>query len=328
MYFFCTLFDKNYSAKGLAMYKSLRRVCHSFHLFIFSFDDVLTYSLERMCLSDVTIIPLSSFEDTELLRVKSERSFAEYCWTCTPSTVIYCLNKYNIDHCIYLDADLFFFSNPKVLLDEMGDDDVLITEHRYTTQYDQSLISGKYCVQFMAFKNNNNSKAILYWWRNACLSWCYNRHEDGKFGDQKYLDDWTSRFTGIHVLKHLGGGVAPWNMQQYTFEKNGDRVIGRDLDGKCFEVVFFHFHALLSYKKGLLREFYAQEYFLSNNARNCLYVPYIKQLIRSFFSMRSIDKTIDGVATKDNPISSWWKYIKRLRKRFLSKETRYFYWIG
>ena len=325
---FCTLFDSKYAAKGLVMYQSLRKVCTQFHLYVFAFDESLANALKRMRLPDITIIPLSDFEDQELLRVKAERSPGEYCWTCSSSTILYCIQHFHLDHCTYLDSDLFFFSDPIVLFNEMGEDDVLITKHRYSSQYDQSEISGKYCVQFMTFKNTDNSLFILKWWRNECLKWCFNRYEDGKFGDQKYLDDWTERFTGVHVLKHLGGGVAPWNMQQYTFEKSRGNVIGRTLDGHSFKVIFFHFHALLCYKKGIIREFYAQEYFLSNNARYCLYIPYVKQLIKSFFYIRSIDKTIDGVATRENPIRSWWKYIKRLRKRFLSKETRYFYWIG
>ena len=71
---------------------------------------------------------------------------------------------------------------------------------------------------------------MLNWWRESCNAWCYARLEDGKFGDQKYLDDWTIRFEGVHVLENLGGGVAPWNIQQYKFEE------------KPFELVFYHFH--------------------------------------------------------------------------------------
>lgn len=55
---------------------------------------------------------------------------------------------------------------------------------------------------------------------------CVMQLENGKFGDQKYLDDWTARFKDVHVLQHLGGGIAPWNVQQYTFQKENDRIVG------------------------------------------------------------------------------------------------------
>ncbi len=54
----------------------------------------------------------------------------------------------------------------------------------------------------MTFKRNDG-ELVRSWWEERCLEWCYARFEDGKFGDQKYLDDWTSRFNKqVHVLKN------------------------------------------------------------------------------------------------------------------------------
>lgn len=119
----------------------------------------------------------------------------------------------------------------------------MITEHRYTEKYDQTKTSGKYCVQFVFFKNDKRARKVLEWWREACLEWCYNRQEEGRFGDQKYLDDWCTRFEGVHELQHLGGGVAPWNMQQYTFINKRGKVYGIESSTKrVFNIVFYHFH--------------------------------------------------------------------------------------
>lgn len=327
---FCTLYNSNYSAKGLAMYWSLRRVCPEFNLFVFVFDNVLAAALKKMALPNMTIITLAEFEDEELLRVKPTRSAGEYCWTCSSSTIYYCLTHFNIDHCTYIDADLYFYSNPQVLIDEMGDNDVLITSHRYSLQYQSEEKAGKYCVQFMTFKNTPNGMHVLKWWRNACLDWCYNRYEDGKFGDQKYLDDWTTRFKGVHELEHLGGGVAPWNMQQYTFKKQGRQYIGTEtVTGHTFTLVFFHFHACHCFQKGWLREFNYAWYEWNRNSWNLLFVPYAKELIRAFRVMRNVDNSIDGVATQLQPIPKWWAYMMRIRHRYFSEnDFRYYYWIN
>jgi hypothetical protein len=324
---FCTLFDSNYSAKGLAMHTSLLRYCNAFHLYIFAFDDIIYDVLSAMNLKYVTVIQLSRFEDERLLQIKKTRTKAEYCWTCTSSTILYCIQQFDLDHCTYVDADLYFFSNPRTLVDEMGAKDVLITSHRYTPEFDTSSVAGKYCVQFMTFKNTENAINILKWWRDACIDWCYARVEDGKFGDQKYLDDWTTRFTGIHELEHLGGGVAPWNMQQYSFVKQGKIIVGTELvSNKRFELVFFHFHAMLAFKKYFFREFYFQAYPLADSTREIVYLPYVAELKRKFHVLNSLDSRIDGIATKTLDMSLW-KYTKVIRKRYLNKENKYRYWI-
>lgn len=248
---FCTLFDSNYLSRGITLYRSLEETGASFHLYVFAFDEQCRQFLQQAQLPKLTVISLQEFEDEELLRVKPGRTRAEYCWTSTSSTILYCIEKFNLPACTYLDADMYFYADPAVLIEEMGSNSVMITEHRYTPRYDKTALSGKYCVQFVTFKNDEHGLTALHWWRNACLEWCYNRHEEGKFGDQKYLDDWTTRFKGVHVLQHLGGGLALWNIQQYAvLEKNGQWVCTEKSTGKTFSPVFYHFHYLKYYRNG------------------------------------------------------------------------------
>ena len=279
MQHFCTLFDSNYLAKGVTMHKSLLDSHTDFHLYIFAFDEISYTILTSLTLENVTVISLAEFEDHDLLRVKPSRSRAEYCWTCTPSIIQYCLNHFGLDHCVYLDADLYFYSDSSCLLEECASSDVMITGHRYTPQYDQSSRSGIYCVQFMYFRNTENGRYILNWWRNACIEWCYNRIEDGRFGDQKYLDDWTTRFHGVHVLTHPGGGVAPWNVQQYEFSRKANCIRGNLIGNKkIFDLVFYHFHHLNHQRIRFIEEFNLGPYKLSRTVRNIIYRPYMLKL--------------------------------------------------
>ena len=310
------------------MYRSLKEHCSSFHLYIFAFDDKIYEILSQLELKDVSVISLLEFEDQQLLNIKNTRSKGEYCWTSTSSTILYCLTKFQLDHCTYLDADLYFFSDPQVLINELDEHhDVLITSHRYTPNYDKTAISGKYCVQFMTFKNTENGLKVLNWWRDACLNWCYGYYEEGKFGDQMYLDDWTTRFEGIHELEHLGGGMAPWNMQQYSVQRKSGYWMGHEIvTGNSFELVFFHFHAMLSFQKQQVREFYFEQYSLPPDIRKNVYMPYVSALINQYRKLKRMNVAVDGLATRDLE-TAWFKYAKVIRKRILNKNNKYYYWL-
>ncbi|OGI00439.1 MAG: glycosyl transferase [Candidatus Melainabacteria bacterium GWF2_37_15] len=282
MHNFCTLFDSNFINYGLAMYESLKAHCKDFHLFIFAFDDKCFEVLNKLKLENTTIISLKEFENEDLLRIKPTRTRQEYCWTCGSSTILHCIEKYNLPECTYLDADIYFYSDPAVLIEEMGDASVLLTEHRYTSKYDRTQSSGKYCVQFITFKNDYNGVKALKWWVNACIDWCFAKRENGRFGDQKYLDDWTQRFEGVHVLKHLGGGVAPWNVQQYELFDND------------FKLVFYHFHDVKFNQKKELRPI-GVCYRLSREVINRLYIPYLTQLVEISKNLKQIDSSIQPI---------------------------------
>jgi hypothetical protein len=285
------------------MYDSLDKHCTDFHLYVFAFDDECYQFLASLQLKNLTAISLKQFEDEELLRVKPSRSDAEYCWTSTSSTILFCLKNFNIDDCTYIDADMLFYSNPKVLIDEMNNKSVLITEHRYTKEYDQSATSGRYCVQFMTFKNDAAGLKVLNWWRNACIEWCYNRVEDGKFGDQKYLDDWTTRFNGVHELANLGGGLAPWNVQQYQFEIISNNISLNEISStKKFDAVFFHFHGTKFFSDKIV-SFTSSNYTLSDTVQQLFYKPYIKLLLAKQSEIEQINKRLNSNgATAKSPV--------------------------
>ena len=122
----------------------------------------------------------------------------------------------------------------------------------------------------MTFKADERGLTVLQWWQERCLEWCYNRVEDGKFGDQKYLDDWLQRFEGVHVLSHLGGGVAPWNVQQYRLSKRSDHLYVDDSP-----LVFYHFHGYKHYADGTHE---LGNYQLSPDVVALLYRPYVQAL--------------------------------------------------
>jgi hypothetical protein len=59
----------------------------------------------------------------------------------------------SVEQVIYLDADLWFRQHPKPIFDEFNASgkQILITDHGYAPEYDQSATSGRYCEQFITF---------------------------------------------------------------------------------------------------------------------------------------------------------------------------------
>ncbi|MBS0289699.1 MAG: glycosyl transferase [Proteobacteria bacterium] len=262
-------------SRGLALYYSLCQTKSNFHLYIFAFDEATFDLLRIMNLSNATVISLKEFETGALLEVKTTRTIAEYCWTCTSAVILHCLEKLHLPQICYLDADLYFWQDPQILLDEAQSASILLTEHRYTKMYDNSELSGKYCVQFMYFKNDFHGLEALKWWQAACLEWCYNRVEPGRFGDQKYLDDWLERFNHVKVLAHLGGGVAPWNVQQYDLVDENQMLLKERASGQQFLLVFYHFHGV----KFINDQVDFGGYRLPPFIKNTLYRTYVKALL-------------------------------------------------
>lgn len=228
---YVTLFDSFFLPQGLALHRSMERHCGAYKLWILCVDDRCYDVLEQLQLTNVSLLKLSLLETPELLRVKTTRTKGEYCWTLTPFAPRFVFEADGtVEQVTYLDADLWFRRSPSLIFDDFrkAGKHVLITEHAYSPEYDYSHINGQYCVQFMTF-NRQAGERVRQWWQERCLEWCHAWLEDGKFGDQKYLDDWPERFESeVHISSGREWFLAPWNATRFPYSSG----------------VVFHFHGL------------------------------------------------------------------------------------
>ena len=236
---FCTLFDSGYLLKGLAMIRSLERHCPRMKIHVLCMDAQTKNILESLALPYVNCITLAEVENEALLKAKADRGVAEYCWTLSSGFTSYVMNRFQeIDFLTYVDADLLFYSDVQPLFDEIGEASIAIIEHRFTERLKDREVNGRFCVEWVSFRRDEQGLACLTRWRDQCLEWCYYRLEDGKMGDQKYLDEWPESYSKCHILMHPGAGIAPWNYAQYRFGKDGQGCI--TVDGAS--LIFYHFH--------------------------------------------------------------------------------------
>jgi hypothetical protein len=296
---YCTLFDSNYLVKAVAMHRTLLRHAPDAHLTAFVFDDRTKRILDALSLPRLTVTTLAELEafDADLLSVKADRTPTEYCWTSTPVLPLYLFaHRPDLDEITYLDADLGFFADPQLLFDEIGDASVCITPHRYSPEYAYQEVNGIYCVQWLTFRRDERGMAALQWWHDRCIEWCYYRLEDGKLGDQKYLDDWPERFEGVHVLEHKGGGLAPWNISRYETAERGGRVFVDD-----DPLVFFHYHRLGLRRRGE-HAWEPPGYPISENARELVYDPYLAELDDALRLIRTVEPRFDAGLQEPPPL--------------------------
>jgi hypothetical protein len=285
---YCTYFDKNYLVKAIALMESLNtHEKRPFVLYAVCLDEISRIVVEKIRLPNVVPIPLHKIElrDPALAKARGDRSLMEYYWTLTPSVMYWLFNNNpDIPSLTYIDADMYFFSSPDPVFEEFEGYSVVIHEHRFPEEFKFLEIHGRYNVGLLCFRRDSAGLKVLSWWRDRCLEWCYARLEDGKFGDQLYLDSWPQEFAGVKVLEHIGAGVAPWNHSQYSFEK--DQKCGVLVDG--MPLIFYHFHSFTFVMPGVT---IPARFFQYNPMRfdiiKLCFLPYVVHLHRLISSVRN-----------------------------------------
>ena len=87
---------------------------------------------------------------------------------------------------------------------------------------------------------------------------------------QTSLDEWPKLFKGVKEIAHIGAGVAPWNVQQYTLGTSKGGITVNDVP-----LIFFHYHQYSRYEDGS-HELGA--YPLKKDVIEYIYIPYMKEL--------------------------------------------------
>ncbi|MEX0774368.1 MAG: hypothetical protein WD042_01505 [Phycisphaeraceae bacterium] len=279
MHHYCTYFDHRYLPRGLALYRSLRQHERAFHLHVLCLDDQAHATLAALRLPHLTPVRLAELEhaDLESAATRRTRSLVEYYFTCTAAFTRHVLRAHSgIDVISYVDADLYFFADPRPVFDELADGSVLIIPHRYPEALRHYESHGIHNVGLVSFRNDARGLAVLDDWRERCIQWCYERVEPGRYADQKYLDAWPDRFDGVVVSQLPGANLAPWNLPRHEVHSHRGHVL---VDGQ--PLIFYHFHRLKVVRPYLFDpgvEHYGAS--LTPTIANRIYAPYLRTLRR------------------------------------------------
>jgi hypothetical protein len=301
---FCTSFDRHYLPRALALHASLKRHCPDFRLNALCLDDVAFETMRGLALASVELTSLPAFEaaNPDVAAVKHERDVLDYYLTLTPAWILHVVERCGQgDLLTYLDADIYLFSSPQPLFSEMTAKSAALAPHHYSAGLSEA--AGRFNSGLMVLRNDPVACRLIRQWRSQCLEWCEYRFDDGRYGDQAYLDAWQHE-TGVHEFQHPGSHYGPWSV--------ADIQTGRDAEGNVLvqdcRLVAFHFSKLSKVNQFVYEAGFT--YFgakASRMTRELVYRPYVEELDRSY---RRVRTSLSGPDRLSPPANlGWWQHL-------------------
>lgn len=276
MHNYCTIFSRDSLYRGLLFYRSLKNHDKDFRLFIVFLHDEVRQLVERMRLENTVLINHSVIEsgDEGLRSVMGTRGDQEYAWTLKAPMMLHIFKNYpNVESLVYIDGDVEFYSSPEPIFEELQKYSLLLTRERFYIQDNEAWYEnyGKYNGGFLAFNRNQSSMQILEWLRDKCLGWCFNRVEDGKYGDQKFIDEIETHFQGVGISKNMGINTTAWYSHASVMEARDGRFYVNEVP-----ITFYHYSGMIQYAEN---EFDLCVYVsLPKKLVSLIYIPYLRRL--------------------------------------------------
>jgi hypothetical protein len=236
---FCTKLDHFYLDRGLALYSSLRETNPEAELHVLALSQEAEDFLESKSLPGLSVIRLHTVIASEpaLASARSTRTKAEFAFTLTPFLVCETLKDCPTNEwVIYVDADMLFFGSVAEVLRHHQAADVLMSRHHFSDHMKEQQRYGTFNTGFTAFRKTADGEKCAKWWATQCLAWCHDRLENGKFADQKYIEQFPNIVPKAVGLDHPGVNCAPWNASGRRF---GHRS-GITLVDNC-PLILYHF---------------------------------------------------------------------------------------
>lgn len=238
-----TVSDRNFLPRTLSMCKSLRMFDQENRIIFFAIEPLSKNEFLEFSKIQVEILQVDTYIGLDLfIDLKTKRSLLEFVWT-LPSLLLsrIMLSETDFSDVTYLDADIYFYSDPSIVWEEVKVGNVSVVPHNFSDRLKMIFQeSGDFNVSWVSVPNTDFGLQVSTDWATKCLEICpdvptiYNGRS--VYGDQKYLDYWPMDFgERIQVIQNVGVGVAPWNYERLSISKDYPFLVNQS------PLIFYHF---------------------------------------------------------------------------------------
>jgi hypothetical protein len=236
---FMMLFDRQHMAEGLVCLDSILTHGPESKVFVLCLEPTVQQTLANK--ERVVSIRLMDLENKypAIVATKSTRPWAPYTQSLKPFLPEYIFDVYGVKIITYVDSDMLFWGDCGEIDKEMEGHSFMVASR----ELEPPPPSGYFNGGFFSCRNNRDCHIFLKWWQERCVEWClWMAGPAGQFGEEGYLNIFKTdpqKFTGIHVSRHPGFNLAPWNVRKHKIERN---LEGFMVDGR-FPLVCYHYQA-------------------------------------------------------------------------------------
>lgn len=246
-----TVVAKNYLALARTLGDSIKAMHPDLPFYIFLSDEAdgyLDLSNEKHETIEVKSIGNYEWEDMAF-----KYDVTEYATAVKPYVFQYLFEKFDFEHIIYLDPDMYLFKPIDAIINEFRENDFMVaTPHlaKPTLDFDGLITEeeihfvGICNFGFVAFKNCERGHIALEWWAKKLTDKCYIDKMESLHVDQKWSDLLFGFFPdNIKVSHHQGFNISNFNMhERKLINENGEYfVVDRENEMRKDELVFYHF---------------------------------------------------------------------------------------
>lgn len=292
---FCTYFDHNYLPQGLALLDSLERHAGRFELWILALSHECEAFLRKLGRPGVKVVPVE-----ELLRLnpnlrpaRQTRNQAEFYFTASPTWFRHVLERAGPGNFVTkIDADCYFFNSPESIYDFEKTGSIIITPHYRRSGGNE--LYGKFNVGWVTIRNDEIGMSCVHKWADQCIEWCFDKPDGNRYADQKYLDEWISRYPNLLILNHPGANLAYWNVEDTKLSvQNGIVMVDQE------PLLFYHFSGLKKIWDYVYDSSLIERGVKDNNIlRQHIYMPYCRMIYKNEKSLEK-RKSLTSIRYKE-----------------------------